>query len=274
MEFSCHIWGFNDMRLQEALGTIARLGFRYVDIGTGTHFNPARAIDANERQALFKEIREGLKLYNLKVADMYFFLQRISLNDEQKRSTDLTLFKALLPFAKALGAPGITVTPGLSHPDDDAEAWQRSIDALTQMHETAQEAELALSFEPHLDSMAFTIERIQRLLDAVEGLQLTLDWAHLVCQGIDHQAIIELLPYTRHIQIRQAKVGKLQTSFDAGSIDVAQVMDALFAADYAGCISVEIMQSVGWHGMEKVSSVIECSRMRDALREARDALQQ
>ncbi len=33
IEFACHTWTFNDLTVPEALGTIARLGFRYADIG-------------------------------------------------------------------------------------------------------------------------------------------------------------------------------------------------------------------------------------------------
>jgi sugar phosphate isomerase/epimerase len=271
MEFSCHIWAFDDLQLQEALGTIARLGFRYVDIGTGTHFNPSRALDNAERKAMFNEFRRELELFNLAVADMYLFLPRISLNDKAKRNRDILLFKALLPFAKAFGASGVTVTSGLVHPKTDKEAWQLMVDALQQMVTAAHEVEIPLSVEPHLDSMVFTIERIERVLDAVPGLQLTLDWAQLVCQGIKHKAITALLPHTRHIQIRQAAKKKLQVPFEQGIIDIAEFVSSLKAADYNGFVSVEYMQTVGWHGMMKVNPIVECARMRDALREARDS---
>lgn len=272
MEFSCHIWAFEDRHLQEALGTIARLGFRYVDIGTGKHFNTSRALDNAERKAMFNEFRRELELFNLAVADVYLFLPRISLNDVAKRNRDIMLFKALLPFAKAFGASGVTVTSGLVHPKTDDEAWQLMVDALQQMVSAAQEAEIPLSIEPHLDSMVFTVERIQRVLDAVPDLQLTLDWAQLICQGIKHKAIANLLPHTRHIQMRQAAKKKLQVPYEQGSIDIDEVLSALKAADYSGFISIEVMQTVGWHGMMPVNPIIECARMRDELRDARDRL--
>ncbi|MFN8371680.1 MAG: hypothetical protein U0694_02220 [Anaerolineae bacterium] len=36
-------WAFNDLTLTEALGTIARMGFRYVDIGGSTPQHAARS---------------------------------------------------------------------------------------------------------------------------------------------------------------------------------------------------------------------------------------
>lgn len=271
MEFSCHIWAFDDLRLQEAIGTIARLGFRYVDIGTGAHFNLARALDNDERKAMFRELREQLDLFNLDVADMYLFLPRISLADEKKRNRDILLFRALLPFVKAFNASGVTVTSGLVHPESDDEAWQHMVDSLQDMLTIAQEAEIPMSVEPHLDSMVFTIDKIHRLLDSIDGLQLTVDWAHLICQGIKQQAIVDLLPYTRHVQIRQAKKGQLQVPYNEGVIDAGAVVAALQSANYEGFVSMEYMQTVGWHGMKKVNEVLECARMRDALRMARDS---
>jgi sugar phosphate isomerase/epimerase len=270
MDFSCHIWAFDDLRLQEALGTIARMGFRYVDLGTGAHFSPARALDNDERKAMFREFQDNLARYNLRVADLYLFLPRISLDDEKKRKRDILLFKALLPFAKAFGASGVTVTSGLSHPDEDDDAWQRMVDALREMVSAAQTMDMPISVEPHLDSMVATIPRIERLMGAVDGLQLTLDWAQLVRQGIKHKAITALLPHTRHIQMRQATAKKLQVPFDKGNIKLEEVVAALQAAQYAGFVSVEYMRTEGWHGMELVNNVVECTRIRDALRHARD----
>lgn len=271
MEFSCHTWGFNDLTLPEALGIIARLGFRYADIGTGPHLNLARAANPATRAELLREMRGDLALYNLQLGDMTWMLPRISINDESKRQTDIALFKAALPFAKALGTPGITLSPGAVHPDDDEEAWDRTASALREMMAAAQKLDLALSIEPHLDSMAATPERALRLLEAVPGLRLTVDWAHLVCQKIKPEQISNLLPHARHIQVRQAAPNKLQTAFDKGRIDLNEVVQAIRTAGYSGLVCVEYMQTENWHGLQRVNALVEASRTRDALRAARDA---
>jgi sugar phosphate isomerase/epimerase len=271
MEFSCHIWTFDNLPLQEALGTIARLGFRYVDIGTGEHFQLSSALDNAERKVMFREFRDALDMYNLRVADMYLFLPRISLNDETKRSRDILLFKALLPFAKAFGVNGVTVTSGLLHPENDEDAWQRMVEALHEMLHSAHEAGLALSVEPHIESMVYTIMHINRLLEAVDNLQLTLDWAQLVSQGINEKQIVGLLPHTRHVHIRQAKKGKLQVPFADGAITAANVVSALQAASYTGFVSIEYMPAKTVKGIVEVNPIVESAKMRDALREARDS---
>jgi sugar phosphate isomerase/epimerase len=266
MQFSCHTWGFNDLTLPEAMGTIARMGFRYVDIGTGPHVNIARAAAPATRADAIAEVQGDLEMFNLKVADLYLLLPRISVDDEPKRTQDINVFKALLPFAKSIGAAGITVSAGLIHPVEDTAAFERAAEALREMVTIAQKIELPVSIEPHLDSMAETPEQALKFVEAVPGLQITLDIAHMVCQRAKPKDMWALLPHTRHVQIRQAKAKRLQTPFDKGGIDLNEVMTALKDAHYNHFLSIEYMQTVDWHGMMKVNSLQECMKMRDALK--------
>lgn len=268
MDFACHTWAFSDLTLTEALGTIARLGFRCVDIGSGSHLNAAKV--AADPLRFAADIRQDLDLFNLKLSDLYLMLPRISVPDEDKRRKEIDLYKALVPFAKALGAPGISLSPGVAQPAEDAAAYDRTAAALREMVAAAQAAALPVSIEPHMDSMAPKPDLARKLLKDVPGLKLTLDWAHLVCQDIFHDDIVALLPDTRHVQIRQAARAQLQTPFTRGRIDVNKVVAALTKAHYAGVVCVEYMRMPGWHGMIEVNAIQESTRMRDALRTARD----
>lgn len=270
LEFACHSWAFNDFTLPEALATIARLGFRYADIGSGANLNTQRAAE-NPRKAA-AEIRTDLDLFNLKISDLYLMLPRISLPEEDKRQREIELFKSLVPFAAALGTPGITLSAGLAHPAEDEEAHDRAVAALREMVKAGKDARLRVSIEPHMDSMAQTPEQALKFINDVPGLTLTLDWAQMVCQDVFHDDILKLLPHTQHIQIRQAARAQLQTPFDRGRIDVKKVVKDILAADYKGVLSVEYMNTPGWHGMVAVNAIQESTRMRDELRAARDAL--
>ncbi|MEZ4671394.1 MAG: TIM barrel protein [Anaerolineae bacterium] len=270
LEFSCHTWAFTDLTLPEALGTIARMGFRYVDIGSGSNLNTQRAAENPRKEA--GDIRSDLELFNLKVSDLYLMLPRISLADESKRQKELEIYRALLPFAMALGAPGVTLSPGLAHPAEDVEAADRVTAALREMVKAGKDANLTVSVEPHMDSMAQTPEAALKLVKDVPGLQLTLDWAQMVCQDIFHEEIIKLLPHTRHIQIRQAARAQLQTPFERGRIDVVQVVKSIVDSNYDGVVCIEYMNTPGWHGMIEVNAISESAQMRDALRDARNKL--
>lgn len=271
MEFACHTWTFNDLTLREALGTIARLGFRCVDIGSGPNLNAPKAA-ARPRQ-IAQEIKEDLNIYNLKLSDLYLMLPRISMPDAERRDKDVELFKALIPFAAELKTPGITVSPGLAQPPEDEAAFDRTASTLRDMLKAAQEAQLRLSIEPHMDSIASTPEAALKLINAVPGLEITLDWADLTCLNTPYDSILSLLPHTRHVQLRQAARAKLQTTFERGSIDISRVLRDLHAANYDGTICTEVLNMPGRHGAVKINPVRETVQLRDALRSARDELQ-
>lgn len=268
LQFACHTWAFTDLTLPEALGSIARMGFRYVDIGSGSNLNTTRA--AENPRGLAAEIRADLKLFNLQLSDLYLLLPRISLADESRRQKELDLFKALVPFAVALETPGITLSAGLAHPEEDTEAFDRTVAALREMVTLAKKEGLRVSVEPHMDSMVQTPEHALKIIKEVPGLSLTLDWSQMVCQDIFHEEIVKLLPHTRHIQIRQAARAQLQTPFDRGRIDVPRVVKDIQATGYEGVVCVEYMNTPGWHGMVAVDAIQESAQMRDALRKARD----
>lgn len=277
IEFACHTWTFSDLLLPEALGTIARLGFRRVDLGSGRGLNLAQA--AQQPRAIADEVRADLLRYNLSVSDVYPMLPHISLRQDDRREKSIALFKALIPFFRAVGAEGVTISPGVAasaqgDEEDDAEAaaFDRAIDALRNMTAAATTAGLRVSIEPHVDSVAATPEAALQMLDAVEGLELTLDWAQMVYQNVKHEAILDLLPRTRHIQLRQAARNQMQTSFDKGKIDLAVVLNDVIDAGYTGTISVEIMTVTGRYGIKKVDALREAVQTRDALRDARSSI--
>jgi len=268
MNFSCHTWAFHNLTMTEALGTIARLGFRCADIGTGAGFNVSRAAAQPARAAA--DLRDELAVYDLELADFYLMLPRISLENAEQRDKDLEVFKALMPFVAALKPPGVTISPGVIQTDDGA--FARTVDALTQMVAAAQTVGVILSIEPHMESMASTPTAALSVLDAVPGLKITLDWANMVCQNVAHDEILRLLPYTRHVQIRQAARNQLQTVFDKGKIDIMRVVRDLTEYDYKGVVCVEMMNILGRHGTQKVDTLRESVRLRDALRDARNAV--
>lgn len=268
MQFGCHTWGFNDRPLSDALGTIARLGFRYVDIGSGPHWDVVAASEKPQKTA--DTIRRDLDAFSLGVSDLYLMLPRISTANDARREHEFTSFKALLPFAKALGTAGITVSPGMRESDNEDDIMARVIDVLRRMVESAGEHGIPVSIEPHLDSVAPTPAKARQLIDEVSGLKVTLDWAHLITQEMKPDEAVSLLPHTRHIQIRQAAPRRVQTPFDQGVVDLQRVITLLLSAGYGGVVTVETMQIVGWHGAAPVDPINEAWEMRNALRDLRD----
>jgi sugar phosphate isomerase/epimerase len=277
IELACHTWSFHDLTLPESLGTIARLGFRAVAIGSGSGWNAAQA--ARDPGGAAAEIARDLRLFHLRLSDLYLMFPRISVADDEARERDIAAFAALLPFAAALGTPGITVTTGVLHNAEsggasvgsvDAAAFERSADALRRMAAAAGTHGIALSFEPNPDSMTPTMEETRRMMDAVPDLRVTLDWANLVYRGAAHEAITTLLPQARHVHIRQAARGQLQLPHDKGRIDLKRAVGDMVAAHYDGALCVELLHLSGRHGVANLNAHREIAALRDTLRDARD----
>jgi sugar phosphate isomerase/epimerase len=271
IEFSCHVWSFPDLTLTEALGTMARLGFRRADIGGGQGLNLAQA--ARQPRAVATEVKAELALYNLSLGDLFLMLPRISLADDERRLKEVETFKALLPFAVELGAPGVSISPGVAHNlEEDPTALDRTIESLKAMTAAANEAGLPVSIAPHVDSMATAPQAARALVDAVEGLQLTLDWASLTYGGAKYEDIAVLIPRSRHMQVRGAAKGQLQLGMDRNKIDLARLVEDAIIAGYTGSISISLIQSAGRHRVAKINPLNEAASMRDALKAARDSI--
>lgn len=263
-QIACHTWAYDHLPLRSAIGTIARLGFRAVDIGSGSHLNLGQVAHNPEYHA--REVRQMLADFNVWVSDVYLVMTLINSPDPTVRNMRLRLFDRLLDFAKLLGVSGITISPGLVHPDGWEHSFARAIPCLQYMADLAKSRALRISFESHLDSIAPNPHTAQLLMEAVPDLRLTLDIAHWVAQGIAWEAIEPLLPRVAHVHLRQATTAQLQTPYKQGTVDVRQLVDALAAVDYNGVITLEYMNTIGWHGMMQVDVARELIKLRDELR--------
>jgi sugar phosphate isomerase/epimerase len=270
IEIACHAWAYNDKPFEEAVGTIARLGFRNIDLGSGPHLDLEKA--AAKPGAEANRLKGELEKYNLKLTDIYFMLPYINSPDPRRRAAQLSLFERLIPFALALGAPGITISPGILHPDGAAHSLSRSLPALMQMSQVTEDTDLRLSFEPHMDSSVTTPDNALLVAQAVPGISISLDYAHFIVQGYTLGELAALLPYTAHVHIRQAVKGRLQTPYEQGRIDLGLMLRDLAAADYHGVLTVEYMTTAGWHGMMPVNITQETVKTRDAIRKNRTQL--
>lgn len=299
LKLACHTWGFSDQPLETAVQTIARLGFNYIDLGSGPHLDTTAA--AKDPKGEAGRIRALLERFHLEITDLYLLLPALSSADEGRRLYEVRLFERLVPFAVALGVPGITLSPGIEPPQAQPDPFQThpadaqepppgqetaegepppppptpfdwAAQSLRSAVEIISETNLRLCFEPHLDSVASTPEKALALLEAVPGLSVTLDWAQFTAQGIISSEIEPLLPHTAHVQLRQAARGRLQTPYQEGTIDLRQVLALLFENDYRGALSIEYMNRSGWHGMAALDVIRETGRTRDALRTYRQAL--
>ena len=103
--------------------------------------------------------------------------------------------------------PGID-WPGETHEDSLARAGEE----LGRRAAEAREQGVRFSIEPGVGSVCRSPSDVLRLCELAPELELTLDYSHYVSLGFSEDEIKPLLAYTRHIHVRGATKGRLETS--------------------------------------------------------------
>lgn len=271
MRLSCADYTWPLLSHDSSLDLVRALGCEAVDIGFMTERSHVRPETAHGSIALTAgAVRERVESRGLAVADVFAIpatdFETMSLNnpDSGQRERSLAFFTDAVDFAAAIGAPGLTTLPGVLFGDEPfEEALPRSAAGLRQRVGLARDKGLALSVEAHTGSLIDSPDKALRLLDAVPGLTLTLDYAHFVFGGHPQTVIDPLLPRARHLQCRSGRPGQLQARVAEDTVDWARVVAAL-GADYDGYFALEYVWQE-WLDCNRVDTVAESALLRDVL---------
>ncbi len=298
IEFACETATFSDLRLSETLGTIARLGFRYVDLDMNAHLNVVKIMADPRRIAT--ELITDLRVYNLKLANISLALPAGLLSDDQaERQSALDQFDAIQPMLQALAVPGLTI--GVLPPEDDDAGDEKPTrkKAKTKAGDdvsAAEEADIAeqrlknrIGVLQHLIAAASPLEiRIAHtdrqffadddtfqpaliaVLDAVPELELVADAAMIAAKIMADEAesLSDLMSRTTHLRLRTAPKGF--------SPETAQrLMQHLAAVEYDGMLAVgrpdaDNVPAPAKGAPAPMSPLRQVLTLRDTLRAARD----
>lgn len=269
---SCSDSAFPVLSHDVILRVIRDLGIDLVDVClfAGYRNNPPREVLADpERSA--DVIGERLAGLGLGVADVFAMIgepwDALAVNspDAEQCAESRRQFDALVAFAARLGSPAVTILPGAPF-EGVAEADGIALAAaeLQVRAEIAGRAGLDLAVEPHVGSITATVPATLALLDQAPDVWLTLDPSHYVFQGIDQHELAPLLSRTRHVQMRQAGPGQIQTPVHEGTIDIAGFVADLDRAGYRGVLGIEYQWEEAMD-FNRVDCIGETAAMRAAL---------
>jgi sugar phosphate isomerase/epimerase len=218
-------------------------------------------------------LKERLERAGLQLADLFvqgaptFEPMAINHPDRQIQEEVGGLLTDMLELARRLGAPGMTVLPGVRFGDESwTTAIRRSAEALRWWVDAAAEQGIALSVEGHAGSCVDTPEKLMELLDLTPGLTLTLDYTHFTRAGVPDGEIEPLLAHARHFHCRGAAPGKLQTTFGENTIDYRRVIRRLHELGYGGYFAIEYVW-IDWEGCNRTENTCETLLFRDLARE-------
>ncbi len=147
---------------------------------------------------------------------------------------------------------------GADEPRLDADGWSRLIERVGQAVRIANEAGVAASFHHHLATNVETVEEIDRLLDGVPLLGLTLDTAHLALAGAGVPAAIRRYGHRiNHVHLKDADPAVLAqvqrerrpdfltwwptlfTPLGQGALEIEAAIEGLREIGYRGWLVVE-----------------------------------
>lgn len=251
-------FSFGDLTLEASAKVLQEIGFDLADVGAGwdgyQQVPPQEAADDSEGQA--ERLRRVMGERGLGVSELFLmhFGKPVNHPDPGVRAWTRGMFDGITTFARKAGFESVMLIPGHVHEElgqTPDEAFDTSVSALQEMVAVAEGKDLRCNVEPCVGSIAQRPADAIRLVRAVPGLGLTLDYAHQVQLGLGHDEIETLHPYARHFHAKQSAPGVFQARPDEGVIDFRRVLRKLRADGYDGVVCVEFVTSqavldAGW----------------------------
>jgi len=255
------------------LDLIAMLEFDGVDIGLfegRSHLHPSQVFKSPAKSGA--ALRRKLKERGLRCADVFlqmdpsFIPFAVNHPEAARRRKARNWFLKSLDYASAAGARHVTGLPGVYFGEEKpAASWDRCCQELAWRSDQARERGLVFSVEAHVGSIAPEPAEALRLVQAVPGLTLTLDYTHFTRSGLPDSAIEPLVARASHFHARGARKGRLQARLLDNTIDYARVLRAMRKTGYSGYVGVEYVW-IDWEHCNEVDNLSETIQLRDFLR--------
>ncbi|MFH9296850.1 sugar phosphate isomerase/epimerase family protein [Streptomyces sp. NPDC017520] len=246
--------GLTDLRLDDALGLLADLGYEGVGLTLDhMHLDPmAPDLTERTRQARRRLTSLGLRV-TVETGARYVLDPRRKHGpslldpDPDARAARTALLVRAVEVAAELGAHAVHCFSGITpHGASTDTAWKRLTEALTPVLEAADRSGIPLAIEPepgHLLATLADFHHLRALLGDPGPLGLTLDIGHCQCleEATPLECVEQSAPWLRHVQIEDMRRGVHEhLPFGEGEIDFPPVLAALAASDYQGLTVVEL----------------------------------
>ncbi|MBM7439807.1 sugar phosphate isomerase/epimerase [Streptomyces sp. HB132] len=246
--------GLTDLRLDDALGLLADLGYDGVGLTLDhMHLDPlAPDLAARTRRVARRLTGLGLGV-TVETGARYVLDPRRKHGpslldpDPDARAARTALLVRAVEVAGDLGAHAVHCFSGITPPGTTTDtAWQRLTGALAPVLDAADRAGIPLAVEPepgHLLAALADFHHLRTLLGDPGPLGLTLDIGHCQClePASPVDCVKEAAPWLRHVQIEDMRRGVHEhLPFGDGEIDFPPVLEALASTGYTGLTVVEL----------------------------------
>jgi sugar phosphate isomerase/epimerase len=265
----CHAWAFHECGYPAVVGEIADRGFAALDLpvgppeATGTFPLASFAPRSGAVETLGSTLRDRA----VRLSDVFLVLPTPVNAGPEHRQANVIAFDRAAQAAAHLGAPGITLSPGVADRDEPIGACiARSSAELARLRGIATGYGLELSIEPHIGSITDRPSTVLELVEQTPGLLVTLDYSHFIAAGVAQRDVERLHPLTRHLHVRQARPGILASPVASGTIDFDRAFEQLHADGYRGGVTIEYADSP-WMAQDHVDVELETGAMAAVVRD-------
>ena len=247
LKLACADFTYPILPHRQALQVIAMLGLKGVDIGLfedRSHLQPSSEFKNVRGSA--RKLRKKLEDNGLVAADLFLQLaldyQSRAINNPSAaiRNRAREAFRQALDYAAECKGRHVTILPGAFFDGVGArEATALSADEMAWRVERARAYKITLAFEPHKGSLANTPTRAKKLVEAVPGLTLTLDYGHFVPRGFAAAEVHPLIQHTSHFHARGTNCKSGSTSLADNTLNWKKIFKTMDQTDYKGWIELE-----------------------------------
>jgi sugar phosphate isomerase/epimerase len=250
---ACSSLLFEASPLGEALRRVREVGFADVDLGVlegWAHVQPSDL--AEDYEATARVVRDEVERAGVNVVALNCGM---GIEDLERRA------RTTLRLAEDLGADSVTFgAPPHGATLEEAVAWAQPILAATRDHE-----QLLALVEFHTSTFTEKVDDCVAFVEAT-GFGITFDTSHLYIGPAQGEGMERLLPYIRHVHVRDAgrSLAQDQLPWGTGAVDLPYVASQLASVGYDGRVSVEYIGDPNFPG-DMAQSVLAAA---DAVRAA------
>jgi sugar phosphate isomerase/epimerase len=267
----CADFSFPSIPHEAAIDLIAALGFdgfKLVLLEGKSHVQPHDV--RTDIAGWAGRIEERVRSRGLDMVDVACVPDQVSLSinhpSESVRAEYRAFVGDMIEFVARLRAPTMMLQCGSDWESESHEvSFTRLVGELTLYVDAAAERGITLMVEPHVGRVCATPADAERLVDAVPGLRLAVDYSQFVSQGIDEIAVDELLAHAASVHVRGAAPGRLQAPLEESVIDYARIVAQLEAVRFTGTLALEVYEDRTPAAVDVLSETVA---LRDLLRVA------
>ena len=246
---------FKKNTLDEAIGSIAGIGYRGVELMADLHHAYPPIMDEARRKAVRERIeRDGLTVSNVNAFTLFAqgdtYHPTWIEDEDRKRETRIAHTIACIELAAQFGARSVSLQPGgplIGTTISRDLAGERFAEGLSRVLPAAKQHNVTLGIEPepglYIETAAEYLEFKNRFFKGEDFVRMNCDTGHLFCVGEDPAEAIRRMPeHIVHVHLEDIGANRVHQHLTPGkgAMDFPAIFQAIDDVRYDGWVTVEL----------------------------------